>query len=101
MYAGEVVESAPTAELFANPKHPYTRALLNSIPGQVAGKRKLTEIPGASPNPAHPPAGCPFHPRCSDYMPGVCDKAFPAEVAIAEQHDVACHLYTRSVDAAA
>lgn len=64
LYGGKVMETGPVNDIFANPLHPYTRALLNSIPGQVAGKRKLTEIPGASPNPAHPPAGCPFHPRC-------------------------------------
>jgi oligopeptide/dipeptide ABC transporter ATP-binding protein len=64
LYGGKVMETGPVNDIFASPLHPYTKALLNSIPGQVAGKRKLTEIPGASPNPAHPPAGCPFHPRC-------------------------------------
>jgi oligopeptide/dipeptide ABC transporter ATP-binding protein len=64
MYGGKVMETGPVEELFKAPLHPYTRALLNSIPGQVAGKRRLTEIPGSSPNPAHPPQGCPFHPRC-------------------------------------
>ncbi len=64
LYGGKVMETGPVNDIFKNPLHPYTKALLNSIPGQVAGKRRLTEIPGASPNPAHPPAGCPFHPRC-------------------------------------
>jgi oligopeptide/dipeptide ABC transporter ATP-binding protein len=64
MYGGKVMETGPVEQIFKAPLHPYTRALLNSIPGQVAGKRRLTEIPGSSPNPAHPPAGCPFHPRC-------------------------------------
>jgi oligopeptide/dipeptide ABC transporter ATP-binding protein len=64
MYGGKVMETGPVEEIFANPLHPYTRALLDSIPGQTAGKRRLVEIPGASPNPARPPNGCPFHPRC-------------------------------------
>jgi oligopeptide/dipeptide ABC transporter ATP-binding protein len=64
LYGGKVMETGPVEEIFANPLHPYTRALLDSIPGQAAGKRRLVEIPGASPNPARPPNGCPFHPRC-------------------------------------
>jgi len=64
MYGGKVMETGPVEAIFAAPLHPYTRALLNSIPGQTAGKQRLVEIPGSSPNPSHPPAGCPFHPRC-------------------------------------
>jgi oligopeptide/dipeptide ABC transporter ATP-binding protein len=64
LYGGKVMETGPVEQIFEAPLHPYTRALLNSIPGQTAGKQRLVEIPGASPNPAHPPAGCPFHPRC-------------------------------------
>ena len=64
MYGGKVMETGPVQQIFSAPLHPYTRALLNSIPGQVAGKRRLTEIPGSSPNPVRPPGGCPFHPRC-------------------------------------
>ena len=64
MYGGKVMETGPVGPLFEAPLHPYTRALLNSIPGQTAGKQRLTEIPGHSPNPANPPSGCPFHPRC-------------------------------------
>ena len=64
LYGGKVMETGPVEALFASPLHPYTKALLNSIPGQVAGKRRLTEIPGSSPNPSRPPQGCPFHPRC-------------------------------------
>jgi oligopeptide/dipeptide ABC transporter ATP-binding protein len=64
MYGGRVVETAPVADLFDAPRHPYTRALLASVPGQVAGRRRLQEVPGASPDPSDPPPGCPFHPRC-------------------------------------
>jgi oligopeptide/dipeptide ABC transporter ATP-binding protein len=64
MYGGQVMETAAVADLFDTPRHPYTAALLASIPGQQPGKRRLTEIPGAAPNPAAPPPGCPFHARC-------------------------------------
>jgi len=64
MYGGKVMEAGPVEAIFEAPLHPYTRALLNSIPGQTPGKQRLTEIPGSSPNPTHPPQGCPFHPRC-------------------------------------
>jgi len=64
LYGGKVMETGPVEQIFEAPVHPYTKALLNSIPGQVAGKRRLVEISGSSPNPTHPPAGCPFHPRC-------------------------------------
>ncbi|HEV7718766.1 MAG TPA: ABC transporter ATP-binding protein [Arsenicitalea sp.] len=64
MYGGKVMETGPVEAIFEAPLHPYTKALLNSMPGQVAGKRRLVEIPGSSPNPSNPPPGCPFHPRC-------------------------------------
>jgi len=64
LYGGKVMETGPVEAIFEAPLHPYTRALLNSIPGQTPGKQRLTEIPGSSPNPANPPHGCPFHPRC-------------------------------------
>ncbi len=65
MYGGKVMETGPVEAIFEDPLHPYTKALLNSMPGQTAGKQRLVEIPGASPNPARPPSGCPFHPRCT------------------------------------
>ena len=64
MYGGRVMETGPVEAIFEAPLHPYTRALLARMPGQVSGKRRLIEIPGASPNPVRPPSGCPFHPRC-------------------------------------
>jgi oligopeptide/dipeptide ABC transporter ATP-binding protein len=76
LYGGKVMETAPVEPLFGNPFHPYTKALLNSIPGQTAGKRRLTEIAGSSPNPARPPDGCPFHPRCPMAI-AECRRAMP------------------------
>jgi len=64
MYGGKVMEIGDTLEIFEDPLNPYTKALIESIPGREAGKRKLIEIPGSSPNALSPPSGCPFHPRC-------------------------------------
>lgn len=65
MYGGRIMEEAQVEDIFETPRHPYTKALLSSIPGQDGGRRRLTEIPGGSPDPLNPPAGCPFHPRCT------------------------------------
>ncbi len=81
MYGGRVVETAPVADLFDAPRHPYTRALLASMPGQAAGRRRLAEIPGASPDPSDPPSGCPFHPRCALADAG-CAAVMPPPVAV-------------------
>ena len=65
MYSGKIVEQAPTAELFANPQHPYTEALLASIPRlDEAGRKRLANIPGLPPDLVEPPPACRFHPRC-------------------------------------
>jgi peptide/nickel transport system ATP-binding protein len=64
IYAGRIVETAPTAKLLSNPRHPYTRGLLDSIPGLEGFKQPLKTIQGFPPDPADLPSGCPFHPRC-------------------------------------
>jgi peptide/nickel transport system ATP-binding protein len=69
MYAGKIVELGPTREIFAAPKHPYTRGLLESFPSIYGPKVLLKGIPGAPPNLAALPSGCRFHPRCTDVMP--------------------------------
>jgi len=68
MYAGRIVEQAPVRELFDAPKHPYTRALIGSMP-KLGSKEPLYAIRGQPPNPARLPAGCAFHPRCPEVMP--------------------------------
>jgi oligopeptide/dipeptide ABC transporter ATP-binding protein len=90
MYAGRIVETGSVRDIFRNPKHPYTRGLLASIPGGVAGSR-LKAIDGVVPNLASLPPGCSFAPRCRDRM-SVCDTAFPPETAIDTGHSVKCYL---------
>jgi peptide/nickel transport system ATP-binding protein len=94
MYLGKVVESASVDALFFDPKHPYTRALLKSIP-QIGKKsrQRLEAIEGMVPDPYRIPAGCTFHPRCPQVMPGVCDQEEPQFVAVEAAHKVRCHLY--------
>ncbi len=89
MYGGRVMEQAPVQQLFDAPAHPYTAALLASIPGRAGGRQRLTEIPGTSPNPSNPPSGCPFHPRCPVALPQ-CSQEMPALRSTAPGRDVAC-----------
>ena len=91
MYAGRIVEQGPVREIFRNPKHPYTRGLLASIPGGQVGSR-LIAIEGTVPNLAQLPPGCSFAPRCIDRMP-VCDSAFPDVTDLGADHSVRCYLH--------
>ena len=94
MYLGRVVEQAPVDAIFHAPKHPYTRALLRSIPRMRARNReRLTPIAGSVPHPYDRPEGCPFHPRCPDFMPGTCDRQTPELRAVGDRHTVSCFLY--------
>jgi peptide/nickel transport system ATP-binding protein len=94
MYLGRVVEQAPVDAIFHAPRHPYTRALLRSIPRMRARSReRLTPIAGAVPHPYDRPPGCPFHARCTDFMPGRCDTRAPSLRAVGEAHAVSCFLY--------
>jgi peptide/nickel transport system ATP-binding protein len=92
MYAGEIVERAPSHELFENPLHPYTIGLMNSFPSISGEKRKLTGIPGSPPDLVAPPSGCRFHPRCGKAMP-ICTQLVPTTKKIDSEHSVACHLF--------
>lgn len=89
MYAGNVVELAGVKEIFREPMHPYTIALLESIP--KPGK-ELKSIPGVVPSLINPPKGCRFHTRCSYAMP-ICETVKPEFLQVKEDHFVACHLY--------
>ncbi|MCC7242807.1 MAG: ABC transporter ATP-binding protein [Acidobacteria bacterium] len=92
MYAGRIVEQGPVREIFRHPAHPYTRGLLESIPGGAAGSR-LKAIDGAVPNLASLPPGCSFGPRCARHMPQ-CDRAFPDVTHVGIDHTVRCFLHS-------
>ncbi len=94
MYLGREVERGNVDDIFYAPKHPYTRALLRSMPSITAPSRiKLPTISGSIPHPYNRPTGCPFHPRCPDFMPGLCDKRDPPPVVVGTQ-ETSCFLYT-------
>jgi peptide/nickel transport system ATP-binding protein len=91
MYVGRIVEIGETKELFANPLHPYTEALLSAIPKpDPRSKRSRIILEGDVPNPANPPPGCYFHPRCR-YAKDVCAQETPALREISPGHHAACH----------
>lgn len=93
MYLGQVVEIGASEDLFNHPQHPYTRALLSSIPSMDPDRR--TEVPplaGDPPNPINPPSGCRFHTRCPQAQP-VCSQRAPALTAPAGRHPVACLMF--------
>jgi peptide/nickel transport system ATP-binding protein len=97
MYLGRVVEQGPVDAIFHDPKHPYTKALLQSIPSiESVPREKLPTISGSIPHPFNRPRGCPFHPRCASFMAGRCDAAEPALAAIGDARKVSCFLYSTS-----
>jgi len=97
MYAGKLVDEAPVADLFREPQHPYTRGLLRSMPGSTpTGDRRLQTLSGAVPDPADPPGGCRFHPRCSEVFEP-CRSREPADSSTGSGRRVACFLHDESL----
>lgn len=96
MYLGKVVERGPVQEIFQDPKHPYTRALLQSIPDATTTRpgQQLPTVQGMVPSPQRRPSGCAFRTRCAFAMPGICDVDTPVETEFDGGHGVACHLYS-------
>jgi oligopeptide/dipeptide ABC transporter ATP-binding protein len=92
MYLGRLVEVSPAAKLFEDPSHPYTRALLASVPRLEPGTLHAPPI-GDTGTADALPSGCRFHPRCLHQIAGVCDRIDPALLPIDTDHAVACHLY--------
>jgi oligopeptide/dipeptide ABC transporter ATP-binding protein len=93
MYLGKIVERAPAAEIYAQPRHPYTRALLSAVPepNPRAAKQRIV-LPGDIPSPAHPPPGCPFHPRCPHPLKSErCRTEPPPLRPMTPGHVAACH----------
>lgn len=92
MYAGLIVERGTVETILSQSAHPYTRGLMAAVPRLSGGKTRMTGIPGAVPNPAHLPSGCPFHPRCPKVQ-ALCRQENPIETTITEDHRVRCHFW--------
>ena len=93
MYLGQVMERATTDELFAEPLHPYTKALWRSIPRIDVNQDRLVPIAGALPSPFTKQSGCPFVSRCEQKIDGLCDQQRPPMIEITKTHQVSCFLY--------
>ena len=94
MYLGKIVEEAPTRQLFTNPMHPYTKALIAaSLPSHPDIQREELVLTGEVPSPLNPPSGCAFHPRCPFVMDR-CSSDMPEYRTVEVGHTVTCHLYT-------
>jgi peptide/nickel transport system ATP-binding protein len=94
MYLGMAAERGDVDTVFHDPKHPYTRALLRSIPKVgLRTRQRLDSIRGMVPNPFNRPPGCPFHTRCDDFMPGRCDVLVPEPVPFGGRREVRCLLH--------
>jgi oligopeptide/dipeptide ABC transporter ATP-binding protein len=92
MYLGKIVECADADTIFNDPKHPYTQALLRSIPKIAMKREELDPIKGMVPNPYRRPNGCPFHPRCSKAI-NICKSVVPSLTHLDDIHTVQCLLY--------
>ncbi len=88
-YAGRIVETAGAKEIFLQPRHPYTRALLDAFPSVSGPKRALLRLPGEPPDLQHPPAGCRFHPRCPRAQ-DICRREVPPDTEYGGEHRAAC-----------
>ena len=95
LYLGRVVEIGPASRVIDSPMHPYTRGLLAAVPDpDPANRHKMRSVIDGEPaNALTVPSGCPFHVRCPEAIPGICDVTFPTKSNHGEGHDVACHLY--------
>lgn len=91
MYAGQLAEVATATSIFEQPKHPYTQALLDSIPNILTSDKVLKTIPGSPPDLTNPPSGCPFHPRCR-YVFDRCRKQIPMPIVTGKDSAAACFL---------
>jgi oligopeptide transport system ATP-binding protein len=92
MYGGRLVEAGTSADIFDNPKHPYTWGLIKCLPDMSQVQDRLTPIPGMIPSLIDPPQSCIFHPRCPQGMP-ICTQEMPPQITISGEHTVVCQLY--------
>ena len=93
MYLGNVVEYSDVDTIFNDPKHPYTKALLQSIPKIEESPTRLQPIRGMVPSPFQRPTGCPFHTRCTMKVKGLCDVVLPEMIPVSPNHDARCLIY--------
>lgn len=97
MYLGKVVEIAPSEELFENPKHPYTQALISALPAtHPSSKKERIKLEGEVPSPVSPPSGCHFHTRCP-HANEYCRSVPPQLIRLKSGHYVSCHLYSHPI----
>ena len=94
MYLGRVVEEGPVADIFDNPQHPYTAALLHSIPSLTSKTQQLESIEGSVPSAYALPTGCPFHTRCQVKIGPVCHERMPAHARVGQDHYASCFKHT-------
>jgi oligopeptide/dipeptide ABC transporter ATP-binding protein len=94
-----VVEHGDVDTIFNQPKHPYTSALLRSLPEIGLERKRLDAIRGMVPSPYQRPPGCPFHPRCDHAIPGLCDVVTPQTITVGENHETRCLLYDQAYEA--
>jgi peptide/nickel transport system ATP-binding protein len=99
MYAGRVVEQGPTRSVFSAPRHPYTKALIDSLP-RIGDARRREGLAGTPPRPRDKISSCPFADRCPAVM-DVCRRVAPPIARVGEAHQVACHLWTTTNEEAA
>jgi oligopeptide/dipeptide ABC transporter ATP-binding protein len=93
MYLGKIVEMGQSTEIYHNPRHPYTRALISAIPAiQSSAASERVKLPGEMPSPVNPPPGCSFHPRCP-YAQDICRNVEPRLESNRRGHAVACHVF--------
>lgn len=92
MYLGKIVEYGPKDEIINNPKHPYTKVLLDSVPSLHEPNKLFESVKGEIPSPSNPPPGCHFSPRCQSAMPK-CFQLYPDNYVVGSQHTTKCFLY--------
>jgi len=95
MYLGRIVEQGRCDDVMANPKHPYTQALLKAVPVAGGPRQPTASLQGEMPSVANPPPGCPFHTRCPHAME-ICRREYP-DVRSEKDHEVSCHLYDKEL----
>ena len=94
MYLGQVIEEGPVVEIFDNPAHPYTQALLHSIPSLTNRSKRLEPIEGSVPSAFALPTGCPFHTRCTKQVGDICKRQMPAHTQVGKGHFASCFIHT-------